>query len=430
MIDIAMFKMIIQSQLERYVRKFFRKHPDVKLIVVAGSVGKTSTKRAIATLLSQRYRVALHEGNHNTHMSAPLAILGIEYPENVKSIGAWISVFRAAKERIKMPSGTDVIVQELGADHPGDIARFAKYLHPYIGVVTAVTPEHMEFFKDIDAVAQEELTAANMSELAIINRDDIDGKYAEFLTNANIDTYGTTGVAEYRFETQNFTPEKGHEGQVITPEYDPFPASVKVIGEHSLRPVMAAVAVAVKMGVTAAEISQGLKLIRPVPGRMNMLRGQKKSIILDDTYNSSPVAASAALQMLYSMPSVQRIAVLGDMNELGTSSQEEHEKLGQMCDPSLLAWVVTIGEQSEKYLGPAARARGCQVRSFKNAIDAGTFVHSVLEEGAVVLAKGSQGGIYAEEAVKIICNMEDSNQLVRQSPEWLKTKSDFFARVS
>jgi UDP-N-acetylmuramoyl-tripeptide--D-alanyl-D-alanine ligase len=163
---------------------------------------------------------------------------------------------------------------------------------------------------------------------------------------------------------------------------------------------------------------------------MNMLRGQKKSIILDDTYNSSPVAASAALQMLYSMPSVQRIAVLGDMNELGASSQEEHEKLGQMCDPSLLAWVVTIGEQSEKYLAPAARIRGCQVRSFKNAIDAGTFVHSVLEEGAVTLVKGSQGGIYAEEAVKIICNMEDSNQLVRQSPEWLKTKSDFFARVS
>ncbi len=431
MIDIVMFKKYIQKKLEAYVVKYFKKHPEVKLIVVAGSVGKTSTKRAIATLLSQRYRVALEEGNHNTQMSAPLAILGIEYPENVKSIGAWLSVFAAARQRINLPTGTDVIIQEIGTDHPGDIADFARYLRPDIAVVTAITPEHMEFFGTIDAVAQEELAAANMAQVAIINRDDIDGKYAQYLTNSSIDTYGTTGAAEYRFEEQDFTIENGYTGTVITPEFDaPIPATIKVVGEHSLRPAMGAVAVAVKLGLSADQIAAGLALIRPVPGRMNILRGIDDTIIIDDSYNSSPLAASCALQALYSLQVPQRVALLGSMNELGASSPGEHKKLGELCDPSLLSWVITVGEDAETYLAPAARARGCQVKCFKSAIDAGGFARSVLEPGAAVLAKGSQNGGYLEEAVKVICLMGDDSELVRQSPEWVRTKDAFFSKFS
>ncbi|QQG51210.1 MAG: UDP-N-acetylmuramoyl-tripeptide--D-alanyl-D-alanine ligase [Candidatus Saccharibacteria bacterium] len=426
-----MFKKYIQKKLEKYVVKYFKKHPEVKLIVVAGSVGKTSTKRAIATLLSQKYRVALHEGNHNTHLSAPLAILGIDYPGRVKSIGAWLSIFSAARERIKQPSGVDVIIAEIGTDHPGDIAKFGAYLKPYIGVVTAVTPEHMEFFTGIEAVAQEELAAANFSQIAVINRDDIESRFASFLTNPNVDTYGTTGLAEYRFETQDFTVDNGYVGAVIAPDFDqPIPATIKVVGEHSLRPAMGAVAVAAKMGLEPQEIAAGLALIRAVPGRMNVLKGVENSIIIDDTYNSSPLAASSALQALYSLQAPQRIAILGSMNELGVTSSAEHEKLGNMCDPNVLSWVITIGDEAEKYLAPAARARGCQVKSFKSAIDAGSFAHSVLEEGAAVLAKGSQGGIYAEEAVKVLCVMSEEPELVRQSPKWMKIKDEYFSKFA
>lgn len=423
-----MFKKFIQRKLEKYVVKYFETHPEVKLIVVAGSVGKTSTKRAIATLLSQRYRVALHEGNHNTHLSAPLAILGIDYPGKIKSIGAWLSVFAAARERIKQPSGTDVIIAEIGADHPGDIEHFGTYLRPYIGVVTGVTPEHMEFFQAMEAVAKEELAAANFSQIAVINRDDIDGQYAQFLTNASVDTYGTSGVAEYRFEQQDFTVENGYTGSVITPEFEPIPATIKLMGEHSLRPAMGAVAVAVKMGLMPEEITKGLALLRAVPGRMNVLKGIDNTIIIDDTYNSSPLAASSALQALYSLQVPQRVAILGSMNELGVTSAIEHEKLGALCDPSLLSWVITIGEDAEKYLAPAARARGCQVKSFRSAIDAGGFARGVLEEGAAVLVKGSQGGIYAEEAVKVLCVMSEDHELVRQSAHWMKVKDDFFEK--
>jgi len=426
-----MFKQLIQSQLERYVAKYFKKHPEVKLIAVAGSVGKTSTKRAIATLLSQRYRVRMHEGNYNTHMSAPCAILGIEYPENIRSIGAWLAVFKAARTRIKEPTDADIIIAELGADHPGDLERFAAYLKPYIGIVTAVTPEHMEFFNTIEAVAKEELSVANFSTIAMINRDDIEGRFAEFMTNSNVDTYGTTGVAEYRFEEQDFTIEEGYRGSVIAPEFDaPLDASIKVVGEHSLRPVMGGVAVAIKMGLTKEEIARGLALIKPVPGRMNILHGVNKSVLIDDTYNSSPIAASSAIQALYSLQAPQRIAILGSMNELGTTSAEEHRKIGLMCDPSLLDWVVTIGDEAGAYLATAARERGCQVRSFKNAIDAGSFVHSVLDENATVLIKGSQGGIYAEEAVKVLCLEEDQNQLVRQSLYWQNIKNEHFSKFA
>ena len=426
-----MFKAFVQHQLIRYVKKYFKKHPEVKLIVVAGSIGKTSTKRAIATVLSQKYRVTMHEGNHNMAVSAPLAILGLSYPEKVKSISAWLKVFAAARERIKEPTSTDVIVAELGADRPGDIEHFAGYLKPDIGVVTAVTSEHMEFFKTLDAVAQEELKVANMSKLALINRDDIAGEYAKYLTNGNVDTYGTTGLAEFRFEIKDFTIENGYQGSVIMAGFaEPALATVKVIGEHSLRPAMGAVAVGIKLGMSPKEVVAGLKLVRATPGRMNVLRGVENSLIIDDTYNSSPLAASSALQTLYTLQVPQRIAILGTMNELGETSAKEHEALGKMCDPALLDWVVTVGDEAEKYLATAARKRGCQVRSFKTAIEAGSFVHRVLAPGAAVLAKGSQGGVYLEEAVKIIAMMTEDDQLVRQSPQWLKTKSDFFSKFS
>jgi UDP-N-acetylmuramoyl-tripeptide--D-alanyl-D-alanine ligase len=357
--------------------------------------------------------------------------LGIDYPDDIRSVGAWLSVFAAARARIKEPTGADVIIAEIGTDHPGDIAHFGTYLRPYIGIVTAVTPEHMEFFNDIESVAKEELAAANFSQLAIINRDDIDGRFASFLENSNIDTYGTTGAAEYRYEIDDFDVEAGYTGKIVTPEHDePFAAAVKVVGEHSLRPVMGAVAVAVKLGLQPQEIAAGLARIRPVPGRMNVLRGIKDTIIIDDTYNSSPVAASSALQALYTLQAPQRIAILGSMNELGVVSSAEHEKLGLLCDPALLAWVVTIGDEAEKYLAPAARTRGCQVKSFKSAIAAGGFVQSVTEQGAAILAKGSQGGIYAEEAVKVLCVMSEDDELVRQSPEWMKIKDEFFSKFS
>ena len=427
-----MFKTFIQKCLENFVKEYFKKHPEIKLVVVAGSVGKTSTKVAIATVLSEKYRVRLHEGNFNTEMSAPLAILGVEYPENIKSIGAWLAVFGAAKERIKEATDVDVIIQELGTDRIGQTAQFGKYLKPDIGVITAVSSEHMEYFMTLDNVAREELTVANFSKQAIINKDDISGEYAKYLTNPNINTYGTSASAEYHFISKDYTAKDGHSGNFFAPEFpDPVESQIHVLGEHTLRPAIAAAAVGIKLGMNPSEIASGLAKVSALPGRMNILRGAENTTIIDDSYNSSPLAAESSLRELYQLSVPQRIAVLGSMNELGETSQAEHKELGKMCDPNQLAWVITVGDEAEKYLAPAAKARGCQVKSFKTSIEAGAFVNNVKEDGAAILFKGSEGGIYLEEAIKVVLHStEDEHKLVRQSPAWMVRKNKFFSENS
>jgi UDP-N-acetylmuramoyl-tripeptide--D-alanyl-D-alanine ligase len=183
------------------------------------------------------------------------------------------------------------------------------------------------------------------------------------------------------------------------------------------------------MGLTSQQVAVGISKIVPTSGRMQILRGLESSIIIDDTYNSSPLAVQAALKTLYAIESPQRIALLGSMNELGETSATSHRLVGELCTPEKLAWVVTIGDEANNYLAPAAQKKGCQVRTFSSPYDAGTFIHSVLKPGTVILAKGSQNGVFAEEAVKIFLHStEDEDKLVRQSPAWLETKEKQFAR--
>jgi UDP-N-acetylmuramoyl-tripeptide--D-alanyl-D-alanine ligase len=341
-----------------------------------------------------------------------------------------MSVFRAAKKRIKSPTDVDIIVQELGTDRIGQIPRFGKYLHPDIAIVTAVSPEHMEYFKTMDNVAAEELSVVNYSKQAVINRDDIDGEYVKFVNNQSISTYGTKPPAEYHFISGDYIVGEGHKGFLAMPESpEKIEVILNVIGEHSQRPAVAAAAVAAKLGMNTAEISSGLAKVQALPGRMNVLRGVKDSMIIDDSYNSSPLAVASALRELYKISAPQKIAVLGSMNELGEMSASEHKKLGELCDPSQLAWVVTVGDEAEKYTAPAARAKGCQVKSFHDAISAGGFVNGVLDTNAAILFKGSEGKIYLEEAIKVILHSsEEQESLVRQSPDWLKRKSAFFEK--
>ncbi len=423
-----MFKKYVQSKLEKSVKKYFKKHPEVVLIAVAGSVGKTSTKMAIGTVLSQQFRVRLHEGNHNAELSAPLAILGIEYPEDIRNISQWRTVFKAIRQRIKQPADVDVIVQELGTDAPGQIPHFGTYLTPDIAVVTSVAPEHMEFFHTLQAVAAEELSVVNYSKTALINRDDIDGSFAETITNPALATYGTTDSAEYRFEAAEHIQTAGVRGAFCAPEWDTsITAELHVLGEHSTRAAVAAAAVAIKLGMTQEAVITGLGMVRAVSGRMNLLRGVQDTTIIDDTYNSSPLAVASALRTLYQLDAPQKIAILGSMNELGETSPAAHAEIGKLCDPSQLAHVITVGEEAAKYLAPIARAAGCQVVSVRNALEAGSYAHQLLEPGAVLLFKGSQGGIYLEEAVKIVLrSTEDEKKLVRQSPAWLAKKRTFF----
>lgn len=429
-----MFKKYVQRRLEKYVKKYFKKHPEVKLIAIVGSVGKTTTRNIIGTLLSEKYRVGGELGeNFNTELSAPVGILGVKYPENPRSVREWLAVFRAARLRVRQPATVDLIIQELGADKPGDMAVFERYLRPDLTVLTGITPEHMEFFKTMDAVAYEESLAINFSKMGVINRDDIDGQYAKFINNPHIVTYGSSPAAENRIEIVSLNVEKGYYGKFFGPRApEGFDVKVRVFGEQVLRGVAAAIAVALEMGLTPEEVQRGLTKVVPTPGRMNVLKGLKQSVIIDDSYNSSPAAAREALRALYSFPTEgNRIAVLGSMNELGETSAVAHQEIGALCNPNLLEWVVTVGAEARQFLAPAAAATGCQVKSFDNALQAGAFVNKVLYPRSVVLFKGSQDKIFLEEAVKIILlNSDDNAQLVRQSESWIKRKNVFFESFS
>ncbi len=420
-----MHKKYILWRLERLIKKYFKRH-NPKLIVITGSVGKTSTKLAIATVLSTQYTVRVNQGNHNMQFSVPLSILGVDYPDDPHSILQWLQVIRAMKTVIKNDD-IQVIVQELGTDSPGDIAHFGTYLKPDIAVITAVSPEHMENFPTLDDVAKEELAIAEFSGLTVINRDDVDAQYAQYAKTTNITTYGLSQGAEYRIDLHATSPLDAKMGTLHSPEWGETSLSIQLVGNHSVKIVGAAAAVAAKLGMSPQNFANGVAKVSTPAGRMSLLRGASESIIIDDSYNSSPKAAIAAIETLKAIDAPQRIAILGSMNELGNYSEEAHRKVGSVCDNQLIDWVVTIGEDAAKYLAPAAYDRGCRVKSFRTPYEAGGFVRQNLQRGAVTLVKGSQNNIFAEEAIKVILHdASDEKHLVRQTAVWLDKKRACF----
>lgn len=414
-----------QKRLQRYVKKYFTKYPAVKLVVVTGSIGKTQAKTAIATVLSQRYRVRMFQGNRGTNFTTPMAILGIDYPGDITSVRAWRQIFKAARQRIKQPQDTDVIVLELNATAPGSLMAYAEYITPDISVVTAISESNIEAFQTLDFVAQEQLSIGTISRHLLVNRDDIDSRFAAYLTNPSMNTYGLDGSAEFRFEEIDFSVEKGYEGSIVVSGWgDAIPVSATVFDTFTLKQLVGACAVGSKLGLQPQELAAGVAAFRPLTGHVNVLEGAEDSTLLDDTTNTSPLGARTAMQTLYRVPSPQRIAVLGSMRRLGSFSQTAHQEIGMLCDSTQLAWVVTVGDEANRWLAPAARGRGCQVKECANAVEAGAFVHGLLEEGNVVLFNGHEQD-YLEEGVKVVLRTaRDEDKLARQSSEWLKKKAE------
>src|SRR5687767_9652509 len=213
-----------------------------------------------------------HYGSYNKPIAVPMAMFNIKVPTKLRSPFAWLKVFSQMRKQLKSEYPYDVLVLELGTDLPGDIAYFRKYLQPDIAVVTAVAPEHMEFFSTLDAVAKEELSIAQFSRMVMINRDDIDAQYAKYIPEGtNLDTYGTSGVAEYHFLTEDVRPGQGFAGKFVSPEFGEQDVTLQLVGEHNIRSAVAAGAVGVRMGLKPEDIVKGMQAIVPVNGRMHLL---------------------------------------------------------------------------------------------------------------------------------------------------------------
>ena len=382
---------ILQKQATRYIDR-----NNFIIVAVTGSVGKTSTTQAISTVLSEKYSVRTTKGNYNSEFGVPLSILNNNMPGSLKNPFGWLMMFAKNEVERRRKPDFEVLVLELGTDMPGDIKGFS-WLKPDYAVVTAIAPEHMEFFKDINAVAEEELSVIEFSKITLVNSDSISAKY---IKDKKVEKF---------------------DRKAIEPIIDP--KKLNVIGGHSLSSIAAAIAVGKKLGLNKEELSQGAMAVKPINGRMNKLHGISSSTLIDDTYNSSPAAALAALDYLYSTNARQRIALLGNMNELGLVSAELHEQVGEFCDPNKLDLVVTLGADANKHLAKAAKEQGCKVETSQTPNEAAEIIKKHLQKDAIILLKGSQNGVFAEEATKTLLeNVDDAQHLVRQTDFWLDKK--------
>lgn len=415
----SLLKKVLVFILGSQVRRLRRRH-NFKIIGVVGSIGKTSTKLAIAEVLSGHVRTRYQKGNYNDIVSVPLTFFGQEMP-HLFNIFGWLKIILQNEKQIWSKFPFDFVVVELGTDAPGQISQFRKYLHLDIAVLTAIAPEHMEFFGNMENVADEEWSVSFFSDIVLVNRD-LCRSVPDNIDHRKIIFYGKDFGSVYKIENitktkEGFSFDIYFEGQKI------MSINHHAFSEVQLYSIDAAVALARRLKIPDDKIKKSVEKIESFAGRMQKLKGIKNSTVIDDTYNASPEAVKMALNTLYNVEAPQRIAILGMMNELGQTSEEEHRKIGQYCNPNLLDRVITVGRDANLFLAKEAEDRGCKVYRAKNAPDAGRFLKDKIREGAVILAKGSQNGVFVEEALKpLLASQADIAKLVRQDKDWLKKK--------
>jgi UDP-N-acetylmuramyl pentapeptide synthase len=416
-------KKIIVSLLVARVNRLRKRHT-FKVVAVGGSIGKTSTKFAVASLLGAKYRVRYQAGNYNDAVTVPLVFFGLPLPSLMNPF-AWLLTFLKIEWQLRRPYPYDVVVIELGTDGPGQLARDFSYLAVDIGILTAITPEHMEFFGSIAAVAHEELVLSDLSATLVMNSDLSPAEYIparQHLVTYGMKTDGAFKIVNAQLGASGYTFDIQELGA-------PFLAvSHPSIAVPQLYSITAAVVVGDLLGMTPGELTQGIAAIKPVSGRMQLLQGIRNAMIIDESYNASPDAMKAALDTLYALPAIQKIALLGNMNELGEKySPSAHAEIGAFCDAAQLTHVITLGPDANEYLAPVAEKRGCRVKRCESPYEAGEFIKSILEDDAIVLIKGSQNRVFAEESIKtLLQNPDDVTKLVRQSGYWMKVKRSQF----
>ncbi len=403
-----------------------------KIVAVTGSVGKTSTKDAIYTALKDSVYARKSQKSYNSELGVPLSILGLENAWNnpvlwVKNI--FDGLFRALFTR-EYP---DVLVLEMGVDRPGDMKKLMTWIQPHVVVLTRLpsVPVHVEYFRDPEEVVQEKLELVrnlHPEGVFIYNQDDERAQRE------------AEGVRQKSFGYSRYSPSAFtlSRDEILMEERRPVgmrcllthnDESVELLVQGSLGvqhaySYAAAVAVALQFDIPLQKSAAALATSVPPPGRMRILPGINHTLIIDDTYNSSPTAAEHALLTLKELTAYgqRKIAVLGDMLELGRYSSAEHERIGTVA-ATAVDILITIGVRSRKTAEGALEnglSEKCifQYETIEAAI---AEVPRMLEYGDVILVKGSQG-VRAEKLVAML--LEDRTKagewLVRQDSMWDK----------
>lgn len=385
------------------------------IVGVTGSVGKTSTKEMVVAVMSGALRVRGTPKSYNNEFGLPLSIIGQTSPG--KSVLGWIRVLLQGW-RIKSskdPTFPQMLVLEMGADHPGDIAKLTAIAPPRVGILTAVGSSHAAFYDSLESIAKEKKTlidAVPKDGLAILNADDeVVWAMRTGITALHVGVgFGehaairATGIEEF-FNAPDAPVIGGIRGVLVAgDEHAPF-VIPGVFGLPQVRALMAAAAVGLFFNMTLKDIVQAARRYAPPPGRMRLIAGIKQTTILDDTYNASPQSLLAALETFGRVSQGQnmvRYAVIADMLELGTDSVGYHESVGQEMGASV-DMLITVGEHA-RALGQAAVAAGLPKDSWLETTDAsaaGKLLQERVKPGDIILIKGSRG-MHMEKAVQEI----------------------------
>ena len=407
-----------------------------KIVVVTGSLGKTSNKDCIHTALSVKYKTRKSERSFNSDVGVPLTILNLQNAWNNPFL--WLlNLVRGALAVIGIGKYPEWLVLEVGADKPGDLKKIFSWLSPNIVAVTRFpdVPVHVEHYDSPEAlIAEESIPAYALPHdgLLILNRDDEKVRALREKTGKNVLTFGFTSLADVSAEQISITyKNKENDGKVpigmkmkVDHKGNSVPFEIHgALGLQHIYPVLAACTVALSEDINLVDLSQAFTTHETPKGRMKILEGINGAVIIDDTYNSSPVAAEEALNTISNLEGCTRkIAILGDMKELGSFSDTEHLKVGEIAAKSV-DMLITVGPLA-KGIAEGARRTGMdekRIAELKNAAEAREYVKLFVQEGDVILVKASQS-IRLEKVVEaLLAHPEQKGKLlVRQEKEWLR----------
>lgn len=398
------------------------------IVGVTGNLGKTSTKDAIYAVMKDHFNTRRSQKSMNSEFGVPLTILGQKSGWN--NPVAWLFIIIKG---MLVPFEEDYpthLVLEIGADRPGDIKSITSWIKPDITVVTQFgqVPVHIEFFENRDAVVREKgylVEALKETGVFIWNADDHDALTLLPKTTARKVSIGINNDADVQaFNVKPYGESIEGTGAEIIVDKKRYDLKLEgVLGKSPVYAALPAIAVANELGISLDSAITALMNAPHPAGRMRILRGMNDTTIIDDTYNASPKATEHGLKTLEALDiKGRKIAVLGDMLELGEYGRDEHYKIGMIAG-KVVHKLLTVGIRSRVTAEGAldAKMKDEHILQCDTSIDAGHELVKLLKAGDVIYVKGSQG-MRMERAVKMILasSHDPSTVLVRQEKHWEK----------
>lgn len=413
-------KLAVQKFLERLVKLKLRRTQAV-VIGITGSFGKTSTKEAVYEVLKTKWKVYRNPKSLNTEIGLLLAVL--EQPSGFSSPLKWTAILGKAVHNALFGKKYDFLILEYGADKPDDIEHLISLVKPHVGIITNIGCAHQADgqFKDEEAVFNEKkklVTHMDSSGIAIINAAD------NWLKKLK----GTLHAKTFWFNAPDIFADKlnntttGFSATIHVP-HKKVPANFSIIGTIHINVILPALLCGLLHGISLEEGIEALENFKLPPGRMSIIEGKNGAVLLDSTYNASPRTVAEALNTLRDFPCKRKIAVIGNMNELGDNAASAHKEVLQHIGPWLYM-LVTVGDLASLLVNEALKKGlpATRIKTFLRSEEAAEFLSPLLAQGDTVLLKGSQNKIRLERAVKLLMRhpQDAKNLLCRQESEWEK----------